>query len=122
MIYVPSIAVIAQHFHNPAKRALCMGLVASGSSLGGVIHPIMLNNLFHGGTGFAKGVRASAGLVAGMQVIAIMLMKARYDRAGPVSGNNASAHKTPGLWKSMQKFSRDFAYIALVSGCVIPLS
>ena len=103
-----------------------MGLVASGSSLGGILHPIMLNILFHkgdamDGAGFAGGVRASAGLVAGMQVVAGLLMRARYDRAGPGRVSEKSKEgeqKTPGLWESVRKFSRDMAYIALVSGYV----
>ncbi|KAF8907996.1 major facilitator superfamily domain-containing protein [Mucidula mucida] len=64
MLYVPAMSVIAQYFRQ--RRALAMGIVTSGSSLGGVLHPIMLNNLFHGQVGFQNGVRASAGLVSAL--------------------------------------------------------
>jgi hypothetical protein len=37
----------------------------------------MLNQLFHGPVGFHNGVRASAGLLAGLLFIAILLMKPR---------------------------------------------
>lgn len=76
----------------------------------------MLNNLFHkganesnNGAGFASGVRASAGLVAGLQVIAVLLMRARYDR---VKTNT----KLLGLRTSVMKFSGDVAYISLSCG------
>jgi hypothetical protein len=39
----------------------------------------MLNNLFHGPVGFANGVRASAGLVSGLLLIACLCMRTRLD-------------------------------------------
>ncbi|THU98444.1 MFS general substrate transporter [Dendrothele bispora CBS 962.96] len=49
-IYIPALGVVAHHFKQ--KRSLVMGIVASASSLGGVVHPIMLNILIHGPVGF----------------------------------------------------------------------
>ncbi|KAG1887492.1 uncharacterized protein F5891DRAFT_988223, partial [Suillus fuscotomentosus] len=57
LTYAPSIAVVSQHFSS-RKRTLVMSLVTSGTPLGSMIHPIMLNNLLNGTVGFAKGVRA----------------------------------------------------------------
>lgn len=54
-----------------------MGIAASGSSVGGVIHPIMLNHLFYGPVGFHVGVRASAGLNLGLMTIAVLLIRPR---------------------------------------------
>ncbi|KAG2359034.1 major facilitator superfamily domain-containing protein [Suillus spraguei] len=56
LTYGPSIAVISQHFSK--RRTLAMSLVASGSPLGSIIHPIMLNHLLNGTVGFARGVLA----------------------------------------------------------------
>jgi len=56
-----------------------MSFVASGSSLGAIVHPIMLNNLLNGPLGFANGVRASAGLVSGLLFIACLCMRTRLD-------------------------------------------
>lgn len=84
MLYVPSMAVIAHHF-SPSRRSLAMTLVASGSSLGAVVHPIMLNNLLHrveGVQGFGGAVRASAGLVCGLLGVACGLMRTRRKGKG----------------------------------------
>ena len=48
-----------------------------GSSFGGIVYPIMLNNLFHGSVGFAWGVRASAFLTMGLLIAANLLMSPR---------------------------------------------
>ncbi|KAF7325010.1 MFS general substrate transporter [Mycena kentingensis (nom. inval.)] len=73
MTYVPCMAVLSQHF-SARRRALAMALVASGSSLGAVVHPIMLNKLLNSNStnapaaavDFAFAVRASAGLVTAL--------------------------------------------------------
>ncbi|KAF4612311.1 hypothetical protein D9613_003703 [Agrocybe pediades] len=75
IIYIPSVAVMSQYFQR--RRALAMTIVASGASLGAVIHPIMLNHLFHSKLGFGNSVRASAGLVGGLLLIACCLMRTR---------------------------------------------
>jgi hypothetical protein len=49
----------------------------SGSSVGGIIYPIMLNNLFNSSVGFAWGVRASAFLTLGLLAVANYLMSAK---------------------------------------------
>ncbi|KAF7354301.1 MFS general substrate transporter [Mycena venus] len=63
LIYVPSVAIISHYFRT--RRALAMTIVASGSSLGAVAHPLMLNYTFRS-LGFANAVRASAVLVSGL--------------------------------------------------------
>ncbi|KAF7304225.1 MFS general substrate transporter [Mycena indigotica] len=74
IVYVPSVSVVSHYFQR--RRALALTIVASGSSLGAVIHPILLNNLLKT-RGFAVAVRASAGLVSGMVLIACLLMRSR---------------------------------------------
>lgn len=56
-----------------------MSFVTLGSSLGAIVHPIMLNNLLNGRAGFAGGVRASAALVSGLLLIACLCMRTRLD-------------------------------------------
>jgi hypothetical protein len=75
MTYVPCLGVIAHHFKE--RRSLAMGIVASGSSVGAIVHPIMLNKLFHSSVGFHNGVRASAGLNLTLLVLAVLLMRTR---------------------------------------------
>ncbi|KAI5118374.1 hypothetical protein M0805_008702 [Coniferiporia weirii] len=106
--YVPSVALLAQHFKSRHMRALTMSLVASGSSFGGIIHPIMLNILFNGSVGFANGVRASAGLITGCLVIAISVMRLKKTET-----TKESEEVIP-LGVAVKKFSRDTAYIYMV--------
>jgi hypothetical protein len=56
------VGVISQHFAK--KRSLAMGIVLSGSSCGGIIFPIMLNNITEK-SGFGWGVRSTAFVVLG---------------------------------------------------------
>ncbi|KAI0737615.1 major facilitator superfamily domain-containing protein [Daedaleopsis nitida] len=59
LTYIPSMAVISQHFHK--RRALAMSIASSGSSLGSIVHPLMLNNMLNNPSmGFAIAVRADA--------------------------------------------------------------
>ncbi|KAG2122861.1 major facilitator superfamily domain-containing protein [Suillus cothurnatus] len=77
LLYVPSLAVVSHYFKR--KRTLVMTFIILGSSLGGIIHPIMLNNLLNGHLGFANGVRASAGLVSALLLVACLCMRTRLD-------------------------------------------
>ena len=111
-----------------------MSIVASGSSLGGTLHPIMLNNLFNGHVGFQNGVRASAGLLTGCLVLAICMMHPRRDgeafngKNGKESARRASEesgakddNSAPGLERTqlslgaaIKKFFRDPPYVILL--------
>ncbi|KAJ7065707.1 MFS general substrate transporter [Mycena amicta] len=107
IVYVPCISVISHYFHR--RRPLAMSIVAAGSSLGAVIHPIMLNNLLHKpGLGFASAVRASAGTVTGVVLIACLLMHPRLPPPATL----------PPFWKSIRRFGRDVAYVLSTLGMV----
>lgn len=67
--------VIPSHWFR-AKRAAAVGIVVAGSSLGGIIFPIMLSNLFDR-IGFAWSVRAMALVMFVVQAISIPLIKER---------------------------------------------
>lgn len=99
ILYVPSISVVSHYFQK--RRALAMSIVASGSSLGAVIHPIMLNKTLRSHLGFGNAVRASAGLVSGLLIIACLLMRPRLPPA--------ATH--PPFWKSLPRFARDRTYV-----------
>jgi hypothetical protein len=83
-----------------------MAIVAAGSSFGSVVHPIMLNLTINGSLGFTNGVRASAGMISGLLLIACLLMRTRI----PPSQNSTS------LTKSLKKFCKDRAYVSTVTG------
>ncbi|KIJ54706.1 hypothetical protein M422DRAFT_24608 [Sphaerobolus stellatus SS14] len=97
MLYVPSVAVVSHYFQK--RRNFAMTIVASGSSVGAVVHPIMLNNTLDR-IGFQKATRANAGLISGMLLISCLLMRTRLPPP-----------QTPKLWPSLKKFSKDKAYI-----------
>lgn len=99
MMFVPSMAVVSHYFKK--RRSLAMSIVAAGSSLGAIIHPIMLNNTLNGPLGFAGATRANAGLMTGLLIIACSLMRPRL----PIPA------KAPNILKSMQQFSRDIPYM-----------
>ncbi|KAF8352020.1 major facilitator superfamily domain-containing protein [Amanita rubescens] len=75
MLYLPSLAIVSHYFRR--RRALVLGISAAGSAVGGAIHPIMLNQWFHGPAGFHNGVRASAALNLGLMLISTPLMRPR---------------------------------------------
>ncbi|KAJ7899696.1 MFS general substrate transporter [Mycena leptocephala] len=102
-VFVPSVAVVSHYFQK--RRALAMTIVASGSSLGAVVHPIMLNNTINR-LGFATTVRASAGFVGGLLLIACLLM---HPRLPPPTSH-------PPFWKSLPRFARDPSYVFAVIG------
>ncbi len=58
------------------NRALAFGVVASGSSLGGVIFPIMVERLVRE-VGFGWAMRIAAFLILGMMIIANLTVKSR---------------------------------------------
>ncbi|KAJ7796288.1 MFS general substrate transporter [Mycena leptocephala] len=104
IVYVPSIAVVSHYFQR--RRALAMSIVASGSSFGAVIHPIIFNNTLHTSLGFGNSVRASAALITGLLVLACLLTRPRL----PPSQND------PEFWKSVRRFSHDVPYVLATIG------
>jgi hypothetical protein len=104
MTFIPSLCVISHHFQR--RRILVLGIVGSGASVGGVLHSIMLNQLFHGSDGFHKGVRASAGLNIGLFCLALSLMRTRLPPRKAVAE------------ESTVGFFRDPPYVVMVLGYV----
>lgn len=57
LLFIPSLSIQSHWFAK--KRSLAIGLVASGTSVGGICFPIMLNKLIaNPKVGFTNGVRA----------------------------------------------------------------
>lgn len=105
--YGPCMAVISQHFSK--RRTLVMSLVASGSPMGAVVHPIMLNHLLNGTVGFERGVRASAGFVSALLLISCLSMRTRaLSMSKPTTSYNAA----------VRKCTRDVFFILITAGWV----
>ncbi|KAJ3493148.1 hypothetical protein NLJ89_g11085 [Agrocybe chaxingu] len=88
LLYVPCLAVQSHHWR--ARRAYAMGIVATGSSLGGIMFPIVLNELFKSSLGFHWGVRVSAFMGLAMLGAANILMT-------PKKKFNSNAQDRPDL-------------------------
>ncbi|KAK0435214.1 major facilitator superfamily domain-containing protein [Armillaria borealis] len=111
LVYVPGISVVSHYFQ--CRRPFAMGVATSGSGLGGVIQPIMLNKLFHGPVGFHNGVRISAAFNAGLLLIAIPLMRTRLPPSPRKGGN---------VFLDMSRFFREGIYATTVAGTIITVA
>ncbi|CAL1708741.1 unnamed protein product [Somion occarium] len=77
LIYIPCVAIQSHHWR--ARRAMAIGIVFTGSSLGGIVFPIMLNQLLSEGTSFGWSVRATAFVVLGLLALVNILMSPRAE-------------------------------------------
>lgn len=80
LIFVPALAIIPTYFST--KLGLAVGIAASGSSLGGVIYPIVFYNLVNS-IGFAWTVRTIGFIVLGTLLLPVCFMKMRVKPARP---------------------------------------
>ncbi|KAF7372176.1 MFS general substrate transporter [Mycena venus] len=74
IVFLPCLSVSAHYFKR--KRGVAIGIILSGSSVGAVIYPIMINHLFES-KGFAWGVRAVSFLDLSLLFTANWIMKTR---------------------------------------------
>ncbi|KAJ7159840.1 major facilitator superfamily domain-containing protein [Mycena crocata] len=82
LTFLPALGLATQQFSR--RRGLAIGIMTSGASIGGIIFPILLNNLLIR-YGFAVAVRATAALVTGLMLLANLLMRTRHPKSQPVS-------------------------------------
>jgi MFS family permease len=72
----PAFAIAAQYFDK--KRAAAMGVVAAGSSIGGIIFPLILSHLLNGSdVGFGWSMRIVAFIILPFMLLPCMLIKPR---------------------------------------------
>lgn len=91
-MFVPSVAILPQYFRE--KRGLANGLAASGSSIGGVVYPIMFNQL-QNKVGFAWATRALGFLCFGTILISVSIMRIRFPPKEKRKLYQLSAFKEP---------------------------
>ncbi|KAJ5483894.1 MFS-type transporter dbaD [Penicillium diatomitis] len=91
-LFVPSVAILPQYFR--AKRGLANGLAASGSSIGGVVYPIMFHQL-QKSVGFAWATRAVGFLCFGSIMISVVIMRIRFPPKDKRKLYQFSAFKEP---------------------------
>ncbi|KAL2859228.1 major facilitator superfamily domain-containing protein [Aspergillus pseudodeflectus] len=73
-LFVPCVSLLPTYFST--KLGAALGLAVSGSSLGGVIYPIVLNRLL-GPLGFGWSVRVIGFIALGTLLVPIAIMKQR---------------------------------------------
>lgn len=72
----PAFAAVSQYFDK--KRAAALGLVASGSSIGGIVIPIALSKMLNSSSlGFGWSVRVVGFLIMPFMAFAYVTIKAR---------------------------------------------
>jgi len=91
-LFVPSVAVASAYFTT--KRALAVGITASGGSLGGVIFPIVFRKL-QPVIGFGWATRVIGFIVFGTLLISLALIKPRAKAAGKRALTDLSAFRSP---------------------------
>lgn len=91
-LFVPSVAILPQYFKR--RRGLANGLAASGSSIGGVIYPIMFNQL-QNKVGFPWATRAVGFMAFGTCCISFCLMRMRFEPKEKRKLIQLSAYKEP---------------------------
>ncbi|KAF9228997.1 MFS general substrate transporter [Gyrodon lividus] len=79
ILFLPVLSIQAHYFKR--RRGLAMGIIMSGSSVGSVIYPIMMNHLFNGPIGFAWGVRIMSFIYLALLSTANLIMKTRLPPA-----------------------------------------
>ncbi|KAK9461674.1 putative mfs monocarboxylate transporter protein [Lipomyces oligophaga] len=73
-LFIPAVAIMSQYFLR--RRSFACGIVAAGSSMGGVLYPIIFHRL-QPNLGFAWTTRVIAFIMLGTELIAIAVMRVR---------------------------------------------
>ncbi|EXU99397.1 MFS transporter [Metarhizium robertsii] len=74
MLFAPAMTCVSHYFHK--RRATALGITVTGSSLGGVVFPIMLSRTIKS-LGFAWSVRVVGFVILAMMAVAVLTVKER---------------------------------------------
>ncbi|TVY91703.1 Fujikurins efflux protein [Lachnellula willkommii] len=114
-IYVPATACIAGWFDK--KRGIAYGIATSGSSLGGVIFPIMISRLIPR-IGFPWAMRSSAFLVLGLLIIANLTIASRV----PPDPRPVSKKILLGPFVDLKLMLVNVGFLLMTLGVFIPIN
>lgn len=103
LLFFPSMSATATHFMK--YRATALGVAVAGSSVGGVVFPIMLQQLFNN-VGFGWAVRISAFVCLACGAIATVTVSSRFPK------------RKPGPWVDVASL-KDANYAIFVLGSAI---
>ncbi|KAF3917186.1 hypothetical protein ABW20_dc0104443 [Dactylellina cionopaga] len=112
-LFTPSVAVVSTYFYK--KRALANGFVASGSSVGGIIFPILTRKLIPA-LGFRYTMIVNSFIVLSLLILSNLILSPRKDipprRKGPLIDLNSFKDPTYMLFV--------FGMLAAFSGLYMP--
>jgi MFS family permease len=91
-LFLPAIAIIPSYFTT--KRAFATGIAASGSSLGGIIYPIIFYHL-QPRIGFGWSTRVLGFIMLATSIVPCVCMKARPSHGKPSKRFDFAAFKEP---------------------------
>lgn len=74
IVFLSAISAVTGWFHK--RRGLAFGILSTGSSLGGVVFPIMLNRLIDK-VGYGWAMRTSAFIIMALLIVANLTLKSR---------------------------------------------
>ncbi|KAI4129387.1 MAG: hypothetical protein LQ347_003794 [Umbilicaria vellea] len=97
MAFMPSVAIVGTYFST--RRSTAMGLAAAGSSIGGVIYPVVLRRLIIQ-IGLPWAIRVMAFIMLGTLLISISIMKPRLPprKSGPLINTEALKDPVFAVW------------------------
>ncbi|KIN02991.1 hypothetical protein OIDMADRAFT_195593 [Oidiodendron maius Zn] len=104
-VFLSAIGCVSGWFDK--KRGLAFGILATGSSIGGIIFPILLNTLIDN-VGYGWAMRTAAFIIAGMLVIANLTIRRHH----PPSLVTLSKEQ-------LVKPFRELPYVALLTGLAL---
>lgn len=83
LMFVSSVGVVASYFTT--RRATAIGIVASGSSFGGIVYPIMVHKLIDQ-VGYPWATRIFGFVVLGSTIVPCVLLRSRLSprKSGPL--------------------------------------
>ncbi|KAB8293720.1 hypothetical protein EYC80_009205 [Monilinia laxa] len=91
-LFMPATAVIASYFTR--RRGLAMGLASSGSTMGGILYPVIFSQLINK-IHFGCTIRVVAFIMISLSILPVLGMKMRYKPPAVRRLFNAEAWKEP---------------------------
>ncbi|KAF1973118.1 putative MFS monocarboxylate transporter [Bimuria novae-zelandiae CBS 107.79] len=93
-LFTPTTGVIASHFDK--RRGLAMGIVSTGSTIGGIIFPVMFHKLVDS-AGYGWTIRAIAFLMLALSILPVCSMRVRVKTPSSGNGLDIGAFRDPGF-------------------------
>ncbi|KAF9050882.1 MFS general substrate transporter [Hymenopellis radicata] len=118
VVYTPTSSVVAHHFRR--RRGLAMGIITTGSAVGGFFFSVILGQFLDGDIGFAWGIRICAFICLVCLTAANAMMRTNYPPRVSTSSSSTSSSESK---KPLKSLLRSPAYVFMIAfGLVISLS